>query len=208
MPLSALTPTLVATAGNWQQWILPVVLVVFCLPIVVHALTHPAFLRRRVHVLVFAEPEPRQRVIIALLLLCWIGLMLLSVLDLRHGWSSVPAVFTIFGDVCVAGGLLLIYLTFRANQFAGSTVNVEAGQTVISTGPYARIRHPMYSGMLLLMLGMPPAIGSWWGLTVFIPLLAIFAWRLTDEEAYLAKRLPGYDDYLARVRYRLIPRVW
>ena len=87
-------------------------------------------------------------------------------------------------------------------------IEVGAAQKVIDTGPYARVRHPMYAGALLLVAGIPPALGSLWGLLAFIPLAAVIVWRLLDEEAFLTEQLPGYAAYRRQTRYRLIPHVW
>jgi len=196
------------TATYWQAEVFAVVWVVSGLPITFHLLTHPALLRRRLRSGPLAEPEPRQRVIISLFLLGALAMGVVSALDLDAGWSDVPVFVVLLGDLWVAVGLVLIWLVLRANPFAASTVTVETGQTVISTGPYALVRHPMYSAALLLFLGVPVALGSWWGLVFFPPLLALLIWRLLDEEAYLSAHLPGYLDYCARVTRRLIPAIW
>jgi protein-S-isoprenylcysteine O-methyltransferase Ste14 len=101
-----------------------------------------------------------------------------------------------------------MYRVFRENSFAAAIVAVEADQRVISTGPYARVRHPMYAGALVLILGTPLALGSWWGLAVFIPSVGILVARLRDEEQFLLRNLPGYGDYCRRVRFRLVPGIW
>ncbi len=96
----------------------------------------------------------------------------------------------------------------RVNPFAASVVTVEPGQTVITTGLYALVRHPMYSGGLLLFLGMALALGSWLGLVPVLGIGALIIWRRTDEERYLSDHLAGYREYCAKVPYRLIPYVW
>jgi protein-S-isoprenylcysteine O-methyltransferase Ste14 len=96
----------------------------------------------------------------------------------------------------------------KVNRYAASTIEVVEGQTVVSTGPYAIVRHPMYSGAILVFLGTPLALGSWWGL-LFMPLfIGWFAWRILDEERFLRANLRGYDEYMRTVRYRLAPHVW
>jgi protein-S-isoprenylcysteine O-methyltransferase Ste14 len=105
-------------------------------------------------------------------------------------------------------GWLGILFVFRANTFAAATIRVESGQTVISTGPYAVVRHPMYAAALLMLLGIPIALGSWWGVLVLIAILPALAWRLLDEERVLLRDLEGYADYRRRVRFRLIPFLW
>jgi protein-S-isoprenylcysteine O-methyltransferase Ste14 len=196
------------TTAYWQVEVFSLVWVAFCLPIVFYLLTHPALLRRRLRSGPVGEPEPRQKIIVSLLLLCVAALFVVLVLDYHFGWSHVPVYVVLIGDLLVAGGLVLVLLVFRANPFAAATVNVETEQTVISRGPYALVRHPMYSGGLLLFLGAPLALGSWWGLVLFLPILVLIIWRLEDEEAYLSTHLPGYRDYCAKVTHRLIPYIW
>ena len=196
------------TTAYWQVEVFALVWVVCILPILFHLLTHPALLRRRARIVSVAEPEPRQRIIAALLLLCLLALFGVSALDHKFGWSHVPVPVVLLGDLLVATGLVLVWLVFRANPYAASTVNVEPKQTVISTGPYALMRRPMYSGGLLVFLGAPVALGSWWGLVFFLPILVLIIWRLEDEERYLSTHLPGYRDYCARVTHRLIPSIW
>jgi protein-S-isoprenylcysteine O-methyltransferase Ste14 len=131
------------------------------------------------------------------------------VFDHRFGWSpAVPAMVSIAGDILIVLGLYIYYLVTKENSYAASTVVVAEGQTVCSTGPYAFVRHPMYAGALLVFLGMPLALGSWWGLLIVPFATAILAWRLLDEEKLLASDLPGYTDYLRHVRYRLVPYIW
>ena len=207
-PLVHARVSAVAGTAHWQDQVFAIVWVACSLPSVFHLLTHPALLWRRLRGGPLAEPEPRQRLIISLILLSISALAVVSTLDRDHGWSQVPAPVALLGDLLVAAGLVLIWLVFRANPFAAAAVNVETGQTVISTGPYALVRHPMYSAALLLCLGIPIALGSWWGLVPFLPMLVLIIWRLEDEETYLSTHLPGYQEYCARVTHRLIPNVW
>lgn len=202
--VSGLTDTMV----TWPAEVFALVFVVFSLPTVFYLLTHPAVLRRRVRIGPAAEPEPRQRLIIALLLLCSVAMSAVTLLGYVVVWSHVPLYLVPLGDVLVAVGLVLIWLVLRANPYAAATVTVETDQTVISTGPYTVVRHPMYCGGLLLFLGIPFALGIWWGLVPFLGILVLIIWRLNDEERYLAAHLPGYREYCAKVTHRLIPSVW
>jgi protein-S-isoprenylcysteine O-methyltransferase Ste14 len=97
---------------------------------------------------------------------------------------------------------------FRENSFTASTIQVAKDQTLVDTGPYALVRHPMYAGGLIMMLGVPLALASWWGLAAFAVLKLVVVWRLLDEESFLARNLAGYDAYRGRVRYRLAPLIW
>jgi len=112
------------------------------------------------------------------------------------------------GDLLMLFGWLGIYFVFRENSFASATIESAADQRVISTGPYAWVRHPMYATALLMLLGIPLALGSWWGVLIVIAIVPALVWRLTDEERFLSQNLPGYPEYRGRVRYRLLPFVW
>jgi protein-S-isoprenylcysteine O-methyltransferase Ste14 len=115
---------------------------------------------------------------------------------------------SIAGDVLVTLGFLIVFLVFKENTFTAATIEVVSDQTVISTGPYAIVRHPMYSGALVMLLGTPLALGSWWGLLMFVPMVFTIAWRALDEERVLLTNLRGYEEYCQMVRYRLVPHVW
>jgi protein-S-isoprenylcysteine O-methyltransferase Ste14 len=129
-------------------------------------------------------------------------------LDRRFGGARVSLFVALGGDGLVALGLVIIFFVFKANSFISGTIEVEKEQTVISTGPYRFVRHPMYAGALILMAGIPIALGSLWGLLLCIPLAATMVWRLIDEERYLSRHLAGYESYRAKTRYRLIPGIY
>jgi protein-S-isoprenylcysteine O-methyltransferase Ste14 len=112
------------------------------------------------------------------------------------------------GDGLIAIGWIAIFFVFRENSFTFSTIEVADDQRVISSGPYALLRHPMYAGALVMLLGMPIALGSWWGVLALVAMLPALIWRLLDEEKFLVENLPGYAEYKERVRYRLIPGIW
>src|SRR5262249_35668621 len=132
----------------------------------------------------------------------------LSAVDYRFGWSDLPAWTVVLGDAAVIAGLLGMSRVFVENSFAAATVQVEAGQRVIDTGPYALVRHPMYSAAIIMFAGVPPALDSAWGLVTMPFAVVILAVRLKAEERYLAEHLPGYLGYRDRVRWRLLPGVW
>jgi protein-S-isoprenylcysteine O-methyltransferase Ste14 len=112
------------------------------------------------------------------------------------------------GDVLVALGWLAIVRVFKENTFSSAIIELAPDQKVISTGPYALVRHPMYASALVMLLGIPIALGSWWGVLVLVATMPALLWRLLDEEKFLAKNLPGYAAYQQKMRYRLIPRIW
>jgi protein-S-isoprenylcysteine O-methyltransferase Ste14 len=197
------------TLDYWQGWLFSAVFVGCTLAITLYlAASDPELLERRMNAGPGAEKEPAQKVIIIVALLAFAAMPLLSAIDHRLGWSSVPASAVIFGDILIVLAYIGFYLVFRENTYGAATIQVAEGQRVISTGPYAVVRHPMYSWALLMMLGMPLALGSWWGLLVVVPGVATLVARLLDEEQFLAGNLPGYADYVRSVRYRLVPRVW
>jgi len=167
-----------------------------------------ALLERRVNAGPRAERERNQKYIQLFAAIAFIGIMILPSLDHRYAWSDVPLCVTIVGDVLVAFGFLIIFLVFKENTFTAATIEVTANQRVISSGPYAIVRHPMYAGALVMLFGTPIALGSWWGLLLFILLTFVIIWRLIDEERLLSNNLPGYSDYRKNVRYRLVPFVW
>src|SRR5262249_24380875 len=138
----------------------------------------------------------------------FILLLVVPALDYRFGWSDVPTSVVVAGEVLFAVGFYFIFLVYRENTFASATIEIAENQRVISSGPYAIVRHPMYASALLYLIGTPLALGSYWGLVPLAVMLPFLVWRLLDEERFLAKNLPGYTEYQATVRCRLIPLVW
>ncbi len=167
-----------------------------------------ALLERRVKAGPGFEPDPMQNIVQALAGLVFLTTFAVPGLDRRFGDAHVPLAVSLAGDGMIAIGFLIVFFTFRANTFTAGVVQIVEGQHVIDSGPYAVVRHPMYAGALVMMAGVPLALGSWWGLipaALFVPVLV---WRLIREEAFLAANLAGYGDYRKRVRYRLAPLVW
>jgi protein-S-isoprenylcysteine O-methyltransferase Ste14 len=140
--------------------------------------------------------------------LTFTAIIVVSVLGHRFDWSAASSYVVVAGDVLVTLGLLMIFFVFKENTFTAQIIEVEAGQKVISTGPYALVRHPMYVGGLVMIVGIPLALGSWWGLLMIVLFTPVIAWRILDEEEVLAKNLSGYSEYRNKVKYRLIPFVW
>ena len=168
----------------------------------------PALLARRLAVHDRGEPSGVQRVVMGLSQAVLLAMLVVAGLDRRFGWSAVPVAGVAVGCAAFAAGSLVIFLVMRENTFASSVVEVAEGQAVVSSGPYRLARHPMYAGALLMALATPVALGSWWGELAFVPACVLVVARLLDEERLLAERLPGYRDYAARTRKRLIPGVW
>lgn len=128
-----------------------------------------------------------------------------SALDHREAWSHVPTALCILGDVFLLAAFATQYLVLKENRFASATIEIAVDQRVISSGIYRYVRHPWYVSLLFLYLGLPLALGSFWALLGFIAIVAAICWRIHDEERFLAARLSGYDEYLASVRWRLVP---
>jgi len=145
------------------------------------------------------------------MILIWYGWLALMGFDVgRWGISHAPVWVTVAGAALIPAGFLAVLRTFRENSFAAPVIKIqkERGQKVIDTGPYAVVRHPMYAGALLYMLGTPLVLGSFIGLAVLPIVVAYLIMRIFIEERALKRELPGYSGYAARVRYRLVPHVW
>ncbi len=167
-----------------------------------------ALLERRVKAGPGAESDAMQNVVQALAGLVFLAIFAVPGLDNRFGWSDVPLAVSLAGDGMIALGFLIVFLTFRENTFTAGTIEIAEGQHVVSSGPYAVVRHPMYAGALVMIAGIPLALGSWWGLVPAALLLPVIVWRLLREETFLAANLTGYVDYRGRVRHRLAPLLW
>ena len=198
------------TLMYWQGWVFFATLSISTMLVTIYmALYDKKLLESRLRAGPRIEQRPTQKIILMLGLLVYVAAIVIMVLDHRFGWSpAVPAWLSLSADALGALGILIYFLVIRENRYAASTVQVAEGQTVISTGPYAIVRHPMYAGAILVFIGMPLALGSWWGLLCVPLFIAGFAWRLLDEEKFLRANLPGYAAYMGNVRYRLIPYVW
>jgi protein-S-isoprenylcysteine O-methyltransferase Ste14 len=197
------------TTHYWQGWAF---LAVFALstwiPSVYLMRTNPDALERRMRAGPVAETRPLQRILITVMFTAFPATFIISALDHRFGWSLVPAPVSVVGDVLVAAGLGLAMLVIIQNSYAAANVTVEAGQQLVSTGLYGLVRHPMYTGNVLLMLGVPLALGSYWGLFLLVPGILVLVLRIRDEEQLLTGELSGYREYTQRVHYRLLPFVW
>jgi protein-S-isoprenylcysteine O-methyltransferase Ste14 len=197
------------TTHYWQGWAF---LAVFALstwiPSVYLMRTNPDALERRMRAGPVAETRPLQRILITVMFTAFPATFIISALDHRFGWSLVPAPVSVVGDVLVAAGLGLAMLVIIQNSYAAANVTVEAGQQLVSTGLYGLVRHPMYTGNVLLMLGVPLALGSYWGLFLLVPGILVLVLRIRDEEQLLTGELSGYREYTQRVRYRMLPFVW
>jgi len=198
------------TLNYWQGWLFFATLAISSTLAAVYIVIHdPKLFARRVAMGPGAEKSRTQKIITAVGGPVFVAALVAMVFDHRFGWSpAVPDWVSTTGDILIVLGLYVYHLVTKENSYAAATVGVVVGQTVCSTGPYAFLRHPMYTGAILVFLGAPLALGSWWGLLVVPVAVAGFAWRLLDEEKVLTNGLPGYAEYLRQVRYRLVPHVW
>jgi protein-S-isoprenylcysteine O-methyltransferase Ste14 len=198
-----------ATLRYWQAWMY---LSIFTSATVLTTLyllrKDPALLERRMRGGPTAERQPAQKFIMLCTSIGFIALLVVPAFDHRLGWSTVSLGGVVAGDVLVAIGFYLIFLVYRENTFASATIEVAENQKVISTGPYAIVRHPMYASAFIYLLGTPLALGSYWGLVPVAVMMPFLIWRLFDEERFLARNLPGYTEYQKRVQHRLVPFVW
>jgi protein-S-isoprenylcysteine O-methyltransferase Ste14 len=155
-----------------------------------------------------AESQPEQRRLQAFAAIAFVGIFLIASVDHRLALSKPAPSVAIVGDLLVAIGFAIILFVFRANTFAAATIGVAARQRVISTGPYAIVRHPLYAGAIVMLAGVPLALGSWWSLIALIPMFGVLVARLIAEERFLRAQLWGYTAYTSKVKYRLVPRLW
>jgi protein-S-isoprenylcysteine O-methyltransferase Ste14 len=197
------------TFDYWQAWVfIAIFTIATSVPSLYLVRTNPAALQRRMHGGPLAEGRAVQKFIIIGAFLGIFGMVALSAFDRRFGWSSVPAVICVIGDVLVVAGLTIAMLVVVQNSYAAATVRVEEGQKLASRGLYKLVRHPMYVGDVILMVGIPLALGSYWGLVFVLPSVAALVFRILDEEKMLNQELAGYFEYAHQVRYRLMPYVW
>jgi protein-S-isoprenylcysteine O-methyltransferase Ste14 len=197
------------TLDYWQAWAFLAVYLTSSLAITLYLMKKdPSLLARRMRGGPTAEKEPTQKIIMFFAALGFIALLVFPALDHRFAWSHLPPYVALAGDVLVALGFVAVFFVFKENPFTSATIEVAPEQKVISTGPYALVRHPMYTGAIVMLIGIPIALGSCWGLLVIVAMMPALIWRLLDEEKFLSRNLPGYVEYQNKVRYRLIPLVW
>ena len=197
------------TLHYWQAWVFLAVFAFYTwIPSVYLVRKNPAALERRMHAGPLAETRTLQQIVSAVVFICFPAMLVVSALDHRFGWSPVPTTVTVVGDILVAVGLAVAMLVVAQNGYAAANITVESEQTLASTGLYGLVRHPMYSGSIIMMVGVPLALGSYWGLALVVTGLIALALRIRDEEDLLEHELSGYREYIQHVRYRLVPYVW
>lgn len=197
------------TIHYWQAWVYLLIFAGASLLTTLYLMKKdPALLERRIRGGPTAEKRRTQKLIMICTSIGFIALLVVPALDHRFGWSATPLSVVIVGDVLVTIGFYFIFRVYKENTFTSAIIEVAEGQKVISTGPYAIVRHPMYASALLYLLGTPLALGSFWGLLPFVAMMPFLIWRLYDEERFLGGNLSGYREYQKKVRYRLLPHIW
>ncbi len=197
------------TIRYWQAWVYLSIFMGASLLTTLYLMKNdPALLKRRMRGGPTAEKRRKQKLIMLCTSIGFIALLVVPALDHRFRWSAMPLSYVSAGDVLVVIGFYFIFLVYKENPFTSATIEVAEDQKVISTGPYAIVRHPMYASALLYLVGTPLALGSFWGLLPLLAMIPFLIWRLYDEESLLAINLSGYTEYQKKVRHRLIPFIW
>jgi protein-S-isoprenylcysteine O-methyltransferase Ste14 len=197
------------TFDYWQAWVFLSIFVVLSVIYTVYVgVKNPEVLRRRMNAGPTHESRPVQKVVSSGVVLTFFALLVVSGFDHRFGWSNVPTTVALVGNVLAAVGLLITMIVVVQNSYAAANITVEADQTVVSTGLYGLVRHPMYFGGLVMLIGMPFALGSYWAVVIVLVDLVLLAARILDEEKALTEELTGYREYTEKVHSRLVPHVW
>ncbi len=190
----------------WQAWVYcAIILVPMTLFVARMIKRDPEFIARRSR---YREKEGSQRRVLAWALPFQLAMFIVPGLDHRFDWSRPPLAAVLAAMAIALGGYLAILRVFSANRWAGRTVETYPDQELISTGPYAIVRHPMYAASLALYVATPVALASWWGALPALAFVPVFVLRIRNEEEVLVRGLRGYEEYRGKVRWRLVPRVW
>lgn len=194
------------TVDYWQAWVyLAALLCPMLLALGYLWRRDPTLLERRMRT---KEQRPAQTLVQQLGALLFVVLFVLAGLDRRFGWSRVPAALVALADVLVLSSYAFFIRVLKENSYASRVIEVTPEQRLVSTGPYAAVRHPMYSALLVLYLATPVALGSWLAIGAALPLVAVLVVRIEDEERLLVEQLDGYREYREKTRFRLVPGVW
>jgi protein-S-isoprenylcysteine O-methyltransferase Ste14 len=210
--LAILGVVLFASAGTlrfWQAWLFLGLHLAWLTVAGAYFLRRdPALVARRLVQDERGEKEKGQRVVMSIFRALGLVTLVVAGLDRRFGWSTVPPALVVAGVASFAFGASLVFVVFRANTFTSSILEVDPSQTVVTTGPYRALRHPFYTGTLLMGVATPLVLGSFWCGVLLPAGWALLVVRILAEERLLSLKLPGYDAYLARTKSRLIPGVW
>lgn len=194
------------TFTYWEAWIYLAILFIPVVLVLTYLLKNdPELLKRRMRM---REKEVEQKLIIKLSYLYFLLAFLLPGFDKRFEWSNVPVIVVIVADILVLLGYGMFFLVLKENNYASRIIEVEQEQKVITSGPYAIVRHPMYLGLILMYIFSPLALGSYWAMIPSLLIIPLLVARIWNEESVLVRELKGYQEYLQKTRYRLIPRIW
>ena len=192
-----------------EAWIYLALFGILSAAITVYLAIHDAaLLERRLKAGPGAEPETSQKIIQLVTATMMLAMLIVAGFDHRFGWSVMPTAVVAAGDGIFALSFVAIFIVFRENTFTSGVIEVASGQSVVSTGPYAIVRHPLYAAGVIFLLATALALGSWWALIPATIMGVAMIVRLLNEERFLARNLAGYSCYCARVRWRLVPGVW
>lgn len=193
------------TIRYWQAWVYLGVGAVSSVPLTLYIVNDPILLENRTKAGPAAEQRLTQKIIVLLTGLPGIATFVVSGLDHRFGWSNVPPWLSVAGILLILLSMWMVYRVFKENSFGSATVEIGKDQKVISTGPYAIVRNPMYSSAAVYFIGLSLALGSYWALIPAILTIFGLIVRLFDEEKFLTENLLGYSEYRTKVRWHLIP---
>ncbi len=197
------------TLVYWQAWLFLAVFAGCTILITLYLVKYDQqLLAGRVNAGPVAETQKSQQVIQSLASIFFIGVFIVSGLDHRYHWSTIPAIVSILSEGFVILGFYIVFLVFRENSYTRGTIEVTDEQKVVTSGPYSLVRHPMYAGAFLMLIFAPLALGSWIALPFVLPLILVIMIRAKEEEKFLQEKLEGYQEYRQKVHYRLIPFVW
>jgi protein-S-isoprenylcysteine O-methyltransferase Ste14 len=196
------------TIRYWQARLYLAVGAVSSVLLTRYIVSDPILLENRTRAGPAAEGRLTQKIIVSVVGLPGVATFIVPGLDHRFRWSSVPPWLSLAGDVLILLSMWMVYRVFKENSFGAATVEIGKDQKVVSTGPYAIVRNPMYSCAAVYFIAMSLALGSYWGLIPALLTILGLVWRLFDEEKFLAENLPGYREYCANVRWHLIPGVF
>ena len=194
------------TVDYWQAWVfMGILLIPAFVVMLVGVRAAPDLIQRRMRL---KERVPEQRGIVKYYVLLLALALVIPGLDRRLGWSSVPIAVVVAADIVVFLGYVLFVLVLKENRYASRVVEVEQGQPVIRSGPYAVVRHPMYVAILMIYVLCPLALASYWGLAISVWFVPVLVARIRSEESVLARDLPGYIEYTRSTPSRLVPGIW
>lgn len=194
------------TIFYWQAWVFLALFFIPMMLVAIYLSKHsPELLKRRLDV---KEKSLLQNILAKMFYITVCSFFIISGLDKRYGWSMVPPVIIIISEILFLAGYYFLFLVFKENKYLAHTVVVEKDQEVVTTGPYAIVRHPMYLAELLMFIFAPLALGSYWAVIVNILLAGILMVRIITEEQILLQGLNGYREYTQKNKYRLIPGIW